>query len=57
MGRAGLEAAGQMTAGLLIDRFGWVHIPPKPIDAARVAGVALLIVSLVLINWSNWRKA
>jgi transporter family-2 protein len=57
MGMIVAALAGQMTAGLLIDRFGWVHIPPKPIDAARVAGVALLIVSLVLINWSNWRKA
>jgi transporter family-2 protein len=49
--------AGQMTAGLLIDRFGWVQIPAKPIDLPRVAGIALLIISVVLINWSNWRKA
>ncbi|HVR87042.1 MAG TPA: DMT family transporter [Planctomycetota bacterium] len=49
--------AGQMTAGLLIDRFGWVQIPAKPIDLPRVAGLALLIISVVLINWSNWRKA
>jgi transporter family-2 protein len=49
--------AGQMTAGLLIDRFGWVQIPAKPIDLPRLAGVALLIVSVVLINWTNWKKA
>jgi|SRR5579859_3392085 len=49
--------AGQVTAGLLIDRFGWVQIPAKPVDLPRIAGLALLIVSVVLINWSNWRKA
>lgn len=57
MGMIVAALAGQMTAGLLIDRFGWVHIPPKPIDVPRVAGVALLVVSLVLINWTNWKKA
>jgi transporter family-2 protein len=49
--------AGQMTAGLLIDRFGWVQVPAKPIDLPRLAGVALLVVSVVLINWTNWKKA
>ncbi len=49
--------AGQMTAGLLIDRFGWVGLPARPVDGFRVAGVALLIVSVILINWSNWKKA
>jgi len=57
MGMIVAALAGQMTAGLLIDRFGWVHIPAKPIDVPRVAGVALLVVSLVLINWTNWKKA
>jgi transporter family-2 protein len=49
--------AGQMTAGLLIDRYGWVGLPARPIDPIRIAGVALLAVSVVLINWSNWKKA
>lgn len=49
--------AGQMTAGLLIDRFGWVGVPARSIDPIRLAGVALLVVSVVLINWSNWKKA
>jgi len=48
---------GQMAAGLLIDRYGWVGLPARPVDPFRVAGVALLIVSVVLINWSNWKKA
>ena len=49
--------AGQMAAALLIDRYGWVGVPARPIDPTRIAGVALLIVSVVLINWSNWKKA
>src|SRR5579862_1700116 len=49
--------AGQMTAGLLIDRFGWVGIAARPIESTRLAGVVLLVVSVVLINWTNWTKA
>lgn len=49
--------AGQMAAALLIDRFGWMGIPARPIDLPRVAGVALLVVSVALINWGSWKKA
>jgi transporter family-2 protein len=49
--------AGNMVAALLIDRLGWVGITPKPVDPVRLAGVALMVVSVVLINWSQWRKA
>jgi len=49
--------AGNMAAAILIDRFGWVGIAPRPIDGTRVAGVLLMVVSVVLINWSNWKKA
>src|SRR5207247_1409114 len=49
--------AGNMAAAILIDRFGWVGIDPKPIDGPRVAGVLLMLVSVVLINWSQWRKS
>jgi transporter family-2 protein len=49
--------AGNMVAAILIDRYGWVGIPPRPIDLPRVAGVLLMVVSVILINWSQWRKA
>ena len=49
--------AGNMVAAILIDRFGWVGIAPRPIDAPRVVGVLLMVASVVLINWSNWKKA
>jgi transporter family-2 protein len=49
--------AGNMVAAILIDRFGWVGIQAKPIDATRVAGVVLMVVSVILINWGSWKKA
>lgn len=49
--------AGNMVAAILIDRFGWVGLSPRPIDLPRIAGVLLMVVSVVLINWSQWRKA
>ena len=49
--------AGQMTAAVLIDRFGWAGMTPRPIDLPRIAGVALLVVAVALINWSTWKKA
>lgn len=45
--------AGQMVAAMLIDRYGWLGIAPKPIELTRVAGVLLLVVSVVLINWKE----
>jgi len=49
--------AGNMVAALLIDRFGWVGMASKPIDLPRIAGVALMVVSVLLINWGSWKKA
>jgi len=49
--------AGNMVAAILIDRYGWVGISPKPIDAPRMAGVFLMVVSVILINWNQFRKA
>jgi len=49
--------AGQMTAALLIDTFGWVQVTPKPLDLHRVLGLGLLVVSVALINWNSWKKA
>jgi bacterial/archaeal transporter family-2 protein len=48
--------AGQLCLALLIDTFGWVGVARKPLDLPRVAGLALLVVALVLINWNSWRK-
>ncbi len=42
---------GQMLGALLIDPFGWFGMPRRPVEPARVAGLALLAVSVLLINW------
>ena len=49
--------AGNMAAALMIDRFGWVGISAKPVDLPRIAGVALMIVSVLLINWGSWKRS
>jgi bacterial/archaeal transporter family-2 protein len=49
--------AGNMIAAILIDRYGWVGMAARPIDVPRIAGVVLMIASVVLINWGSWRRA
>ena len=42
--------AGQVTAGLLIDTFGWFGIEPKPVEPRRLVGLALVGVAVYLMN-------
>lgn len=42
--------AGQVTAGLLIDKFGWFGIEPRPIETRRLVGIVLVGVAIFLIN-------
>jgi len=41
---------GQMVTSLLVDHFGLFGVPQRPIDAARIAGAALLVAGVVLIR-------
>jgi len=43
--------AGQMLASMLIDHFGWVGLPVKEINAGRIAGVALIFVGVLVVQW------
>lgn len=43
--------AGQMLTSLLIDHFGLVGLPVKPVNAGRIAGVALICVGMLLVQW------
>jgi bacterial/archaeal transporter family-2 protein len=45
-----LLVAGQMIASVTIDHFGWLGLPQKPIDLARLVGVALLVGGVILIR-------
>ena len=45
-----LVITGQMFASVAFDHFGWLGLAQRPIDTARLIGVALLIVGAVLIR-------
>lgn len=41
--------AGQMAMSLLIDHFGWFHIPPRTLSGPRLAGALLVVTGMVLM--------
>lgn len=46
----GLVVAGQMTLALLLDQQGWLGIARHAINAPRLAGVAAIVLGVVLIR-------
>jgi len=46
----GLVVAGQLTASLMIDHYGWVGFAHHPISLWRTLGVFLLISGVILIR-------
>jgi bacterial/archaeal transporter family-2 protein len=52
LGTGGVIAAtiaGELAVGVLIDQFGWFGVDKHAIDPARVAGIVLLAVGVLLI--------
>ena len=52
LGAGGVTAAtiaGQLTASVVIDRFGLFGVPTQPVSATRMAGIALLAAGVYLI--------
>ncbi len=45
-----LAIAGQMLVTLLIDHFGWLGVPEKPINLWRVLGATLITIGVILIR-------
>jgi transporter family-2 protein len=45
-----LAIGGQMLVTLVIDHFGWLGVPEKPINLWRVFGAALITVGVILIR-------
>lgn len=41
--------AGQMVASLLLDHYGWLGFPERPVAAARLLGAALVVLGVVLL--------
>jgi bacterial/archaeal transporter family-2 protein len=46
----GFIVMGQFVAAVIIDHYGWMGLPVKPISYYRVAGVVLLIAGAYLIQ-------
>ncbi len=45
-----LIIAGQMLITLVIDHFGWLGVPERPVSVLRVVGAAMITVGVVLIR-------
>lgn len=46
----GLAVAGQLTAGLIIDRIGFLGVAVRELSLGRVAGAVLLLTGAVMIR-------
>lgn len=46
----GFIVVGQFTAAIIIDHFGWMGMPIKPISFYRLGGIALLMIGVYLIQ-------
>ncbi len=44
-----LIVTAQLTASAVIDRFGLLRVAPRPLTPARLAGLLLLVVAVILI--------
>jgi bacterial/archaeal transporter family-2 protein len=42
--------AGQLAAALVVDHFGWLGVPVRPVNPYRVAGVFFLLAGVLLIR-------
>ena len=46
----GMILAGQVVAAVLIDHFGWLRVPMHELTFPRVAGAALVVVGVALVQ-------
>ncbi|VVE12735.1 membrane protein [Pandoraea iniqua] len=45
--------AGQVVASLVIDHFGLMGLAQKPANLARIAGVALIVAGMLVVQWGT----
>ena len=48
-GAVAATIAGQLTISVLVDHYGWLGVNRDPVDALKLAGVALLAVGTYLV--------
>jgi transporter family-2 protein len=47
----GFTVAGQQIASLLVDRYGWLRLPQRPISGVRLIGVSMLLLGVAVIKF------
>ena len=46
-----LFIAGQLAMSLVLDHYGLLGVPERPLDLTRIVGVLCLVAGVVLIRW------
>ena len=46
----GAVVAGQMAAAVVVEHYGWLGFQAHPVNAARLAGVAMIVGGVVLLR-------
>ncbi|WP_210014486.1 DMT family transporter [Pseudomonas palmensis] len=45
--------AGQVLSSLIIDQWGLMGLPSRPVNGLRITGVALIIVGMLVVQWGT----
>jgi transporter family-2 protein len=46
----GLTVASQQMASVLVDQYGWLRLPQRPVSATRLFGVAILLLGVAIVR-------
>ena len=47
----GFTVAGQQIASVLVDRYGWLRLPQRPVSRLRLTGVVVLLLGVAVIKF------
>lgn len=45
--------AGQVLSSLLIDQWGLMGLAQRPVNSLRLAGVGLIVVGMLVVQWGT----
>jgi len=48
---------GQLITAMIISHQGWLNLPEKPIEIQSIIGAILMILGVILVNWSKSHAA
>ncbi|CAM3670508.1 DMT family transporter [Pseudomonas wadenswilerensis] len=49
--------AGQVLSSLIIDQWGLMGLPERPVNGLRLAGVGLIVVGMLVVQWGTSTSA